>query len=74
MAGRRFSWARRTGGYFCYAAFVADARLREIPAIQRRPLPQPLGQLAEEPERDAAILRAYASGGYNLQEIGDHFD
>jgi REP element-mobilizing transposase RayT len=51
----------------------ADARLREIPAVQRRPLPKPLAQLAEEHERDEAILRAYASGGYSLQEIGDHF-
>jgi REP element-mobilizing transposase RayT len=63
-------------------AFVADLqrtinqdrRLREIPAIQRRPLPKPLAQIAEEHERDEAILRAYASGGYSLQEIGDHFD
>src|SRR5262245_11119775 len=40
----------------------ADARLREIPAVQRRPLPQPLAQIAKEQERDEAILRAYASG------------
>jgi putative transposase len=53
---------------------TADARLREIPAVQRRPLPQPLAQIAEEHERDEAILRAYASGGYSLKEIGDHFD
>jgi hypothetical protein len=53
---------------------TADVRLREIPAVQRRPLPQPLAQLAAEYERDEAILRAYASGGYSLQEIGDHFD
>jgi putative transposase len=33
-----------------------------------------LAQLAEEHERDEAILRAYASGGYSLKEIGDHFD
>lgn len=52
----------------------ADARLQEIPAIQRRPLPKPLAQLAEEHERDEAILRAYASGGYSLKEIGDHFN
>jgi hypothetical protein len=52
----------------------AEARLREIPAVQRRPLPKPLAQIAEEHERDEAILRAYASGGYSLQEIGDHFD
>jgi len=25
-------------------------------------------------ERDEAILRAYASGGYSLKEIGIHFD
>ena len=53
---------------------TAEARLREIPAVQRRPLPKPLAQIAEEHERDEAILRAYASGGYSLQEIGDHFN
>lgn len=52
----------------------AEPLLREIPAVQRRPLPQPLAQIAEEHERDEAILRAYASGGYSLKEIGDHFD
>ncbi len=52
----------------------ADARLREIAAVQRLPRPKPLAQLAEEHERDEAILRAYASGGYSLKEIGDHFD
>jgi putative transposase len=31
---------------------TADARLREIPAVQRRPLPQPLAQITEEHERD----------------------
>ena len=63
------------------AAFVAslqhsikaDAPLREIPAVQRRPRPQPLAQIAREHERDPAIFHAYASGGYRLQEIGDHF-
>ena len=35
--------------------------------------PQPLAQSAWEHERDEAIFRAYASGGYCLQEIGDHF-
>jgi REP element-mobilizing transposase RayT len=53
---------------------TADAQLREIPVLQRRPLPKPLAQIAEEHERDEAILRSYASGGYSLQEIGDHFD
>lgn len=51
----------------------ADAPLREIPMAQRRPPPQPLAQIAREHERNEAIFRAYASGGYCLQEIGDHF-
>jgi REP element-mobilizing transposase RayT len=51
----------------------ADTALREIPASQRRPLPQPLAQIAQNHERDAAIFLAYASGGYSLKEIGDHF-
>ncbi|QXP85787.1 helix-turn-helix domain-containing protein [Methylococcus sp. Mc7] len=52
---------------------AADAGLLEIPAVQRRPLPQPLAQIAAAHERDEAILCAYASGGYSLKEIGDHF-
>ena len=51
----------------------ADARRRDIPATPRRPLPKPLAQIAVEHERDEAILRAYASGGDSLKEIGDHF-
>jgi REP-associated tyrosine transposase len=51
----------------------ADARLREIPAVQRRPRPKPLAQIAEEHARDEAMLRAYASDGYSLKEIGDYF-
>jgi putative transposase len=51
----------------------ADARLREIPAVQRRPRPKPLVQIAEEHARDEAMLRAYAGGGYSLKEIGDYF-
>lgn len=51
----------------------ADAEHREIPAVQRRPTPQSLDQIAQQHERDEAILRAYASGGYSLKQIGDHF-
>jgi hypothetical protein len=51
----------------------ADVPLQEIPAIQRRPQPKPLAQIAQAHERDEAIFQAYVSGGYSLKEIGDHF-
>lgn len=48
--------------------------LSEIPARQRRPAARPLADyLATEPDRNAAIVRAYESGGYGLQEIGTFF-
>ncbi len=48
--------------------------LSEIPARQRRPLPKPLEHYAERfPDRNAAIAAAYASGGYSMKEIGEHF-
>ena len=37
------------------------------------PPPKPLTQIAEAHARDEAIFDAYASGGYSLKEIGDHF-
>ena len=51
----------------------SEIALREIPAVQRRPRPQPLSRFAEAHDRDEAIYRAYASGGYSLKEIGDYF-
>ncbi|MBS1225325.1 MAG: addiction module toxin RelE [Proteobacteria bacterium] len=50
-----------------------DIPLNEIPTVQRRPPPPPLSQFAEAHDRDEAIQRAYASGGYSLKEIGDYF-
>ncbi len=50
-----------------------DASHREIAAVQRRSPPKPLAQIAEAHGRDEAIFDAYASGGYSLKEIGDHF-
>lgn len=48
--------------------------LREIPAGQRRPLAKPLRLYSEtQRTRDDAIVAAYASGGYSMKEIGDHF-
>jgi len=63
------------------ASFVASmqakidpsAPLREVPAVQQRPWPKPLAAIAEAHARDEAIAKAYASGGYSLKEIGDHF-
>jgi hypothetical protein len=46
----------------------------EIPRHQRRPLAKPLADYAERyPDRDEATFEAYASGGYRLREIGEHF-
>lgn len=53
-------------------ALDADVEHREIPSIQRRPIPQSLDQIPRQHERDEAIARAYASGGYSLKQIGDH--
>ena len=45
----------------------------EDPARQRRAPPKPLPVYAARKDRDAAIAEAYASGGYSMKEIGDHF-
>jgi putative transposase len=50
----------------------STASHQEIPAAQRRLPPRPLTQIAEAHGREA-IFDAYASGGYSLKEIGDHF-
>lgn len=48
--------------------------LTEVPAIQRRQMPKPLEHYAQKhADRDEAIEQAYASGGYGMKEIGDHF-
>ncbi len=48
--------------------------LSEIPKKQRRAPPKPLNRYAKIfPDRDSAIAAAYASGGYSMKEIGDHF-
>jgi len=51
-----------------------DRDLSEVPLAQRRPLAKPLAEYVSlYPDRDQAIAAAYASGGYTLKEIGDHF-
>lgn len=49
-------------------------QLSEIPAAQRRLSARPLTFYAEAAKsRDEAIVRAYASGGYSMKEIGNFF-
>jgi REP element-mobilizing transposase RayT len=51
-----------------------SAQLLEIPSVQRRPLAKPLDQYVEmTSSRNDAIVKAYASGGYSMQTIGQFF-
>ncbi len=46
----------------------------QIPAAHRRPPPAPLARIEKEAaDRDAAIVRAHATGAYSYQEIANHF-
>lgn len=52
----------------------ATQDLSEVPAAQRRQMPEPLEHYAREyQDRDEAIAQAYACGGYGMKEIGSHF-
>jgi REP element-mobilizing transposase RayT len=51
----------------------AGKDLSEIPARQRLAPPRPLAVYAARKDRDGAIAEAYASGGYSMKAIGDHF-
>jgi REP element-mobilizing transposase RayT/DNA-binding CsgD family transcriptional regulator len=56
------------------ALIDGDKTLTEIPLSQRRSTPQPINEYeALSTSRNEAIVRAYGSGGYTLQEIGDYF-
>jgi REP element-mobilizing transposase RayT len=55
------------------ARLEAGKDLSEIPVRQRRAPPKPLEVYAARYDRNAAIAEAYASGGYSMKEIGDHF-
>jgi REP element-mobilizing transposase RayT len=47
----------------------------QIPLAQRRPKPQPLNEIEQlSSERNAAIIAAYATGGYSYQQLADYFD
>jgi REP element-mobilizing transposase RayT len=46
----------------------------QIPAAHRRPVPPSLSQIEKSTkDRNAAIVRAHATGGYSYQQIAKHF-
>jgi len=46
----------------------------QIPLAQRRPPPPPLAEIAHHaPDRNTAIVTAYATGGYSYQQLADYF-
>jgi len=50
-----------------------NRRLSEIPKTQWRPVARSVNWYFEKyRDRDIAIFEAFASGGYNMREIGDH--
>jgi REP element-mobilizing transposase RayT len=50
------------------------ASIAEIPRAQRRPAARPLAHYRDSAESvQAAMVAAYASGDYTMQEIADHF-
>ena len=51
----------------------ADRRISEVPKTQRRPVARPLSWYFQtHQDRDNAVLEAFRSGAYSMQEIGDH--
>ena len=51
-----------------------DRDLSEMPSNQKRPVPKRLKEYeASATSRDKAIKDAYASGGFSMKEIGEHF-
>lgn len=53
---------------------VGDKELSEIPSGQRRAAPKALAYYESSGvDRNDAIAKAYASGGYSMKEIGDYF-
>ncbi len=46
----------------------------QIPIVQRRPPPPPLAEIERHAlDRNAAIVSAYATGGYSYQQLADYF-
>ena len=56
------------------AKIQTDKDLSEVPQSQRRAKPRSLEEYDKRYEdRNAAIVAAYASGGYRMKTLGDYF-
>jgi len=53
------------------ARLSADA---EIPRLQRRAAAPPLASFVTMPQRDSAIVQAYATGRYSMKQVAQAFD
>ncbi len=54
---------------------LADkAAVGEIPRTQRRPVAKPLSHYRKQADARQAMVAAYATGDYTMQEIADCFD
>ncbi|GMQ88628.1 MAG: transposase [Gammaproteobacteria bacterium] len=52
-----------------------DKDLSEIPSAHKRPLAKTLEYYDNQyPNRNSSIIKAYASGGYSMKEIGDYYN
>ena len=53
---------------------VKSIFVAQIPSMQRRPPPLSLEEIERTfRDRNAAILAAYATGGYSYQQLADYF-
>jgi len=51
-----------------------ETSLSEIPSSQKRQVAKPIKYYEKKYlDRDKAIVKAYASGGYSMKEVGDYF-
>lgn len=52
-----------------------ETKLSEIPSTQKRQVAKPISFYEEKfVDRNTVILKAYASGGYSMKDIGDYFN
>ena len=56
------------------STIASSMRLREVPRAQRRPLAKAIAEYEHRyADRREAMARAFLSGAYTMQEIGEHF-